>query len=244
MTKRRLWPATWVAAITVVGSVGAAGCQGSASQSAPIGAMTPPLENCPPSLDKTIGAACSMNGLVCGPSIACGLTELTISCVCTGGVFRCLDAQGNPLASAAAVTCPDGSEVVDAGACPRSEKAASLAACSETGLLCAYPSACPGSLDQCQCFPGTMASGGFGLRFECRPASCPNPDAAVIHFDAAGEPPPAADSGGGSEDATAGGRPPDAGSPKDGGDADSGDAGIVADGSPPVVDGGADGGDQ
>jgi len=60
----------------------------------------------------------------------------------------------------------------EAGSCPPTEARASFASCSETGLLCAYASACPSSFDQCECFPGKTADGGFGLRFECSPALC------------------------------------------------------------------------
>jgi len=61
--------------------------------------------------------------------------------------------------------------------CPSTERSALLASCDEQGLLCPYPSPCAPSLDQCECFPGVTADGGFGLRFECTPAACPGPEA-------------------------------------------------------------------
>jgi hypothetical protein len=144
---------------------------------------------CPSTLDATAGRACAVEGLACSPLYACGLVQATASCVCAGGFFGCTDVTGRALAAGDVPACPafDGG-----GNCPASERAASVASCSEVGLLCAYPSACPAVrlLDQCECRPTTTPSGATALRFDCG-APCPSSvDAAAPAFDAA-----AADSG-------------------------------------------------
>ena len=238
MKRGRFGPATRVAVVIVALSSGAAGCQGPDSGPGPgDAAEAAPLENCPATLEKTIGAACTMNGLVCGPTIRCGVTDVTISCECAEGVFRCLDAVGNPIATASEATCP---VVVEAGACPRSEKAATLAACSDPGLLCQYPSACAGMYDQCQCFPGPTGDGGFGLRFDCPPVRCTNPDAAVITFDAGLDAPAAADSTSNADATSDAPRGPDA---ADTADVTAADASAADGRSPAMDDGGGESAD-
>jgi hypothetical protein len=138
---------------------------------------------CPATPEETVGAACALPGLRCGPQYACGILQVALLCVCTDGVFRCTDATGAMLDAAVTPACPG---VSPPEACPSTERAANLAACTEQGLLCAYPSACSSSrFDQCQCFPGAMANGQFGLRFECNSAACATFDGGAV-IDAAG----------------------------------------------------------
>jgi hypothetical protein len=51
--------------------------------------------------------------------------------------------------------------------------------CGAVGLVCDYPAACAGQRDVCDCFPGALGDGGFGLRFGCSPASCLARDSGV-----------------------------------------------------------------
>jgi hypothetical protein len=146
---------------------------------------------CPATLGETIGAACTVYGSVCGPTITCGLFEFSVFCTCDGSSFQCTDGQGNPVDTADAATCP---VPVDGGAtCPATESAAQLEGCQSSGLLCAYPSSCPSSFDECECFPGQTRTGGFGLRFECQPNDCS--DAAGVVLDAGSASSSDADSG-------------------------------------------------
>jgi hypothetical protein len=58
-------------------------------------------------------------------------------------------------------------------------QAANLKACTTPGQNCPYPSACAtGTFDQCTCFPGETATGGFGTVFTCQQAPCPTDAAA------------------------------------------------------------------
>jgi hypothetical protein len=124
---------------------------------------------CPTTPDETIGVACAVPGLTCGPEYMCGVATVTLFCVCTSGTFQCTDGQGSPVVAGAALACPG---TPTTSACPANERVAQLAACTEQGLLCSYASSCPSMVDQCQCSPGTTATGTFGLRFECHPANC------------------------------------------------------------------------
>jgi hypothetical protein len=176
-TRRRLKTvlvALIAAASTAVVAAGA-GCNGSSGppRSAPPGGEEP----CPATLEATLGAACAVDGLVCGPTYPCGSAQIPLLCVCDGRAFQCTDGAGNPVDTADAISC---TVSTDAGSsCPRTESAAPLAPCSASGRICAYPSSCPNTFDQCECFPGTTADGGFGLRFECRPSVCVSSDGAT-----------------------------------------------------------------
>ena len=129
---------------------------------------TQPL--CPSTPEATIGAPCAVPGLRCGPQYACGIFQASLLCVCTDGVFQCTDGTGRQLRDGGRPMCPMPGP---GSSCPSTERSAQHASCDEQGLLCAYPSPCAPRLDQCECFPGATADGGFGLRFECIPAVCP-----------------------------------------------------------------------
>jgi hypothetical protein len=154
-------------ALTALG--GASGCSSSSPGAASKGDGQAPV--CPATPDDAVGKACSVEGLACGPQYVCGFASASLSCVCKGGAFQCSDGLGNPVDPAGDIhPCP-----VSTGggpACPASEAAANLAPCTTSGQICAYPSACPGALDQCYCFPGETAAGGFGKVFVCNPAIC------------------------------------------------------------------------
>jgi hypothetical protein len=124
---------------------------------------------CPATPDEAISAACTVPGLQCGPQYTCGVTQVTLLCVCTNGVFQCTDGAGNLLIRGDTPACPG---KTTAGSCPAAEADAQLMPCGEQGLLCAYPSRCSGRFDQCQCFPGMMPGGGYGLRFDCQVVTC------------------------------------------------------------------------
>lgn len=135
---------------------------------------------CPSTPEETIGAACAVPGLRCGPQYACGLAQVSLLCVCTGGTFQCSDGAGHQIANGGTPMCP---QPATAGSCPSSEKSAQFAPCGEQGLLCAYQSPCAPSLDQCECFSGATSDGGTALRFECTPAVCIGPEAGPASTD-------------------------------------------------------------
>ncbi|MDP8999793.1 MAG: hypothetical protein M3O46_06755 [Myxococcota bacterium] len=135
---------------------------------------------CPATLPETIGVACVGDGRTCGPEYTCGVLRVSLLCVCTGGVFECTDGTGNKVDAGTVPACPASPHP---DVCPASERNANLASCNEQGLTCAYPSACASRVDQCQCFPGATLDGGFGLRFDCIPATCAGFDGGIIVFD-------------------------------------------------------------
>ncbi len=165
-----------------------AGCQASSNETVSPPDATAPY--CPTTLAQTIGAPCAEAGLLCGPEYTCDLIQVSLLCVCTEGLFRCTDGLGHVLEGGQTPVCPSAPE---AGTCPATEDLATSASCTDQGLLCSYAAECEGGLDQCQCFPGALGDGGFGLLFECQPAYCGS-DAATDFADSG------ADAGDGSSD--------------------------------------------
>jgi hypothetical protein len=125
---------------------------------------------CPATPGETVGAACSADGLVCGPQYPCGNTLVPLYCVCMQGAFACRDGLGHSLAHGDTPSCPGA--LTTPPACPATEFAANLNPCSSPGQICAYPSACPNVFDACTCSAGETASGGFGTVYVCEPAVC------------------------------------------------------------------------
>jgi hypothetical protein len=145
---------------------------------------------CPATGAETAGAACTVEGLVCSPQYACGVTFGIAHCVCSSGKFACTDLTDAALTGPASIpACPSAAH---AQRCPATESAANLAACTEQGLDCSYRAPCGGTadLDHCLCFEGPLPNGPMGLRFECTTPCYP---------DAGGPPIDAGDSG---QDAT------------------------------------------
>ena len=172
--KPQLRLALWagIAAPSIVIAASGAGC--SSISVVAIGSSSVAQTACPATLAETIGAACTVFGSTCGPTIQCGFSQISILCLCDGHAFQCADGAGNPVDTPDAATCLT---PLDASTtCPHTETAAELAPCQSTGLVCNYPSSCPGAYDQCQCFPGQTRDGGLGFRFECEPATCESPD--------------------------------------------------------------------
>ncbi|HEY4013334.1 MAG TPA: hypothetical protein VGM06_08350 [Polyangiaceae bacterium] len=159
---------TWVAIAAPLACAVVVACSSSASPPATHAAAQ---AVCPATPEDTIGVACSVSGLTCGPEYTCGVSTVALFCVCTAGAFQCVDGTGAPVAQGDVLACPDASATQ---ICPASERTAELAACTEQGLLCTYASSCPSMFDQCQCTAGTTASGAFGLRFDCNPSTCPD----------------------------------------------------------------------
>jgi hypothetical protein len=177
--RARTAPVLAVAGVTAL--LAAVGCSSSSQPPA-----APPLDAqavCPATPAETIGVACSTAGLVCAPSYVCGTTNASLYCVCTGGSFACHDGLGNTLTAGQSPTCP--AKPPATPACPASLQAANFAACTTPGQICAYASACAtAAYDECTCFPGETATGGFGTVFTCKRAVCtgdgaapPTPDA-------------------------------------------------------------------
>jgi hypothetical protein len=136
----------------------ASGCSSSPT---PADASTAPQPVCPDTLAETIGAACAVDGLACGPQYLCGVVRVTARCTCTGGVFACNDVEDAALETPEAeAACPP---AVVSQACPASERAASVATCKETGLMCTYPAPCDAtpSLDTCLCMDGQFQCSSF-----------------------------------------------------------------------------------
>jgi hypothetical protein len=122
---------------------------------------------CPNTVDETAGAACVAGQKPCYPEYPCGLFSVTATCTCSGGTWGCTDVTGAQLASSSDTPkCPAASP--GGGTCPASVMAANGNACGQIGQLCTYQPACDaGTFDQCECFPGILADGGFGPRYEC-----------------------------------------------------------------------------
>jgi len=172
---------------------------------------------CPATLEAALGATCGTEPQTCSFLYACGPFGQTATCACSGGRFSCTDAFDSPLDGGTAPRCVG---LGEAGACPASEIAAGLAPCTETGLQCAYPSACASipAYDTCQCVlepdGGPSLDAGPILHFECI-QSCEFLTDASPAMDA----PSAPDA----PDVVTG-APADAGSDATSGDARSGDA--------------------
>ncbi len=129
-------------------------------------ATPPPSAVCPDSVAAAIGAPCEAQGLTCAPQYTCGITPVTITCVCTSGTFSCVDVSGAPLSKSSVPDCPDASPEET---CPTTQARADLAPCTEIGLACAYPETCEATpaYVTCQCALGQLADGTMGTRFEC-----------------------------------------------------------------------------
>jgi hypothetical protein len=166
-------------------SAAALGCNGS-----PAAPPTPAEAGaiCPATVEATIGARCAVVGLRCGPQYTCGLLQPTLLCVCDGASFHCTDSVGNEVDTSP--TCPG---PVATQSCPANGAGVQNLACKEQGLLCPYPSSCAGQYDQCQCSPGALVDGGFGLRFDCQRGTCRDAGPAIIFDSSVG------DTGGGRE---------------------------------------------
>jgi hypothetical protein len=135
---------------------------------------------CPATVSGAETQVCGVEGLRCYPEYACGILSAIATCSCSRGRFLCTDVLGNALNPGDVPACPTPR---DSGACPATRSAADLASCAETGLLCAYPSRCPGSpgYDRCECFPEATSDGGVRLRFQC---SAPCVDGGALGVDA------------------------------------------------------------
>ena len=138
------------------------------------GATATDAGQCPASLAGTVGVACQPEGLFCAPAYTCNLIQIPVLCTCAKGSFACTDWVGNRVDAGETPSCPG---PVDAS-CPPSEKSATMAACSEVGLVCPYPSACDGGTDSCECMPGALVTGGPNLVFECQ-TTCVSSDGAA-----------------------------------------------------------------
>jgi hypothetical protein len=155
------------------------GCSSSSPGNAPPTAQS---NACPATIDATVGAACSKQGQVCGPTYTCGTTQVPITCTCFNGTFQCIDSAGNPFDNSSPPSC---NTHPASGTCPASESAANLAPCTEAqvGQQCAYAPQCPGgtmAYDVCTCTSGTTKTGAQGLVFicenSCSGATGPVPD--------------------------------------------------------------------
>ena len=177
--RRRLWDTPsrqlrkWVwhtfRAAVVAGLAG--GASGCGSSSTPPGAMFDAESAfCPATPQDTVGKPCNLEGLVCGPQYACGITQVPLYCVCAGGIFQCRNGENGAVEAGAALSCNAGSSAP--GPCPASEAVANMASCGMVGQICAYHSQCPSTFDTCTCFPGNTADGGFGPVFICKGAVC------------------------------------------------------------------------
>ena len=110
-------------------------------------------------------------------AVALATAALALGPFCASGCGPSSTSSAGPDAEAGA---PDAAPLdvtpyplpVEAEASPATERAASLAACKETGLICTYVAGCDATpaFDQCQCAEGSLPNGATGLRFECSSA--------------------------------------------------------------------------
>jgi hypothetical protein len=173
--------------LLMAGASASAAC--SSSSGAPAVASPPVAQApvCPITTTDTVGKPCAAEGLRCAPQYTCDEAPLTLSCVCTAGVFRCNDGTGSPVdeASDGGGPCPS-STTIPPSVCPPSEGAANGAACNSPGQICPYRSICAGMIDQCVCFPTQTSTGGYATLYTCNRAIC---------ADDASAPPPPVDAG-------------------------------------------------
>ncbi len=177
---RALWTGSLscILALAGLGFVAGSGCSSSSSgtsQAADSAGV------CPATIQDTVGQACSVEGLKCGPTFPCGVTSVPIYCRCVTGVFQCVDGAGDGYDGGTPPTCTN-PKPVDAGACPATENAAATSACSaaQNGLACAYPPACDGgtqAFDLCTCGPGPSGAFVFECENACGGAGGPLPEA-------------------------------------------------------------------
>jgi hypothetical protein len=133
------------------------------------------LPACPATFAAVAGASCSIEGQSCTYLAPCTTFASNATCVCTGGSFSCTGFGD------ASTSCPVLSTTEQ---CPATEKSASGLFCSDLGLVCTYPSVCPGipTFDSCQCIGARSAD--EKNHFECSgscillgDATAPSPEA-------------------------------------------------------------------
>ena len=168
--------AVWTAAIFAVAAPVALGCGQSSSPAAAPGQVSggSSVQSgvCPDTLQATAGAPCTSEGLMCGPQYTCEGIVAAARCTCTAGSFSCVDVTGRTLPGPdASPACPPRR---DAEVCPANVVQATLALCTEPGLVCTYPTDCDATpaFRQCTCTEGPLPSGAMGLAFRC-PDDCP-----------------------------------------------------------------------
>jgi hypothetical protein len=136
------------------------------SPSSPAPATAPVDVACPASLEAALTASCGSASETCSFLYPCGPFGATATCACDGRRFTCTDVTNAVIEDdGAAPTCV---ALTAAKACPLSEIGANLAACTELGQVCAYPSICKGTpaYDTCQCIPDQTGSGAVP-HFDC-----------------------------------------------------------------------------
>lgn len=120
------------------------------------------LSSCPGNFAAVANASCGLEGQVCTYLVPCPTFAANATCVCTGGSFTCTGFGD------ASTSCPVLSTTQP---CPMTERSASGLFCSDLGLICTYPSVCPGipTFDTCQCIGARSAD--EQNHFECT-SSC------------------------------------------------------------------------
>jgi len=188
--------ASFLAATLSVASLGVvvAACSPASATSGSSASRLDAPPPCPASFAAVATATCSVEGQSCPYLVPCTTFASNAVCVCTGGSFVC-SGYGD-----AGTACP---VLTTTQACPVSERAASGLFCSDLGLICTYPTACPGipEYDACQCVGGRTADEQthFECNLPCVPVDGAAPslsdasplEASTTEDDAAPEPPPA-----------------------------------------------------
>ena len=157
--------AAWFRAGLVAAGLSTAAMVACSSSSTAPAAATPAVA-CPASLQAALTATCGSASESCAYLYSCGEFSAPATCACDSGRFSCVDVANIPIEDdGSAPTC---SILTADKGCPLSESAASMMACSELGLQCAYPSVCKGiaGYDTCQCNPDPTG-GGAVPHFEC-----------------------------------------------------------------------------
>jgi hypothetical protein len=167
----------WIRASLVVGVLAIAPASAcSSSSSAP--ATADAGVTCPASLAAALNASCGSAPQTCTFLYACNSFSATATCTCQGGRFACNDVADAAIQDEdSAPTCPASA---NSESCPAFESSANQSGCTELGLVCAYPSACPGNpdYDTCQCIPDPTGSGATP-HFDCQASCTLFPDASL-----------------------------------------------------------------
>jgi hypothetical protein len=162
----------------MIGSLGIAAGIACSPSSSVQSASTAGLPPCPVSFDQVAAASCGVEGQVCTYLYPCPVIAGSATCTCAGGHFACTTPDGGVLDDSSA--CP---VLTTIEKCPQTEEAASGLFCSESGLICYYPSACPSvpGYDSCQCVGGRIDADI--PHFECA-SSCEGiPDGGTVPAD-------------------------------------------------------------
>jgi hypothetical protein len=165
------------AGLAALGALAAVACSSTGQATGASSVAAPP---CPTSYADVASATCTVEGQQCVLPVPCAVFPASATCTCSGGQFACTASDSDAAPGCVALSTTE--------MCPRSELSANGLFCSEMGLICTYPSACPSvpTFDTCQCVGGLTAA--QGPHFECSMACEVTDGGSMPTLDDAGAP--------------------------------------------------------